>query len=70
MIWAVIVPIIMIFLSTVVASDVVQISPWYLLLLFFFAFVVPSFSALSKYELVADPVGLVISVRVIIRLVV
>ena len=55
---------------TVVASDVVQISPGYLLLLLSVAFVVPSFSALRKHELVADPVGLGMSMKVIIRLIV
>ena len=68
--WAVIVTRIMTFFSTVVASDVIHISPRYLILLFSVAFVVPSFPALRKHELVADPVGLVISIRVIIRLMV
>ena len=48
----------MTFFFTVVASDVVHISPGYLLLLFYVNFVVPSFPALRKHELVADPVGL------------
>ena len=65
--WSVIVPSIMTFFSTVVASDVVHISPGSLILLFSVAFVVPSFTALRKHELVADPVGLGISIRVIIR---
>ena len=60
----------MAFLSTVVASDVIHISPGYLLLLFSVASVVPSYPALRKHELVADPVGLGISIRVIIRLIV
>ena len=60
----------MTFLSTVVASDVIHISHGSLLLLFSVAFVVPSFPALRKNELVADPVGLGISIRVIIRLIV
>ena len=56
--------------STVVASDVVQISPGSLILLFSLAFVVPSFPALLKHDLVVDPVGFGISIRVIIRLIV
>ena len=68
--WAVIVPSIMIFFSTVVASDVVQISPGSLLLIFSVTFVVPIFPALRKHDLVADPVGLGIYIRVIIRLIV
>ena len=68
--WAIVVPNIMTFLSTFVAGDVVQISPGSLLLLFSVAFIVPSFPMLRKHELVADPVGLVISMRVIIRLIV
>ena len=68
--WAIFVPRIMTFFYTVVASDVVQISPWSLLLLFSVTFVVPSFPALRKQELVSDPVGLGISTRVIIRLIV
>ena len=54
-------------LSTVVASDVVQISPGSLILLFSVAFVVPSFPALLKHDLVVDPIGFGISIRVIIR---
>ena len=57
-------------LSTVVASNVIHISPGYLLLLFSVPFVVPSFPALRKYELVVDPVGLRISIRFAIRLIV
>ena len=68
--WAVIFSSIMTFFSTVVASDVVQISPGSLLLSFSVAFVVPSFPALSKHELVADSVVLIISIRVISRLIV
>ena len=67
--WAVIVPRIMNVFSTVVVSDVVQISPWSLLLLFYVAFIVPSFPALRKHVLVADPVGLGIYIRVIIMLI-
>ena len=58
------------FFSTVVASDVIQISPGSLLLLFSVPFVVPRFPALRKHDLVADPVGFRISIRVIIRLIV
>ena len=58
------------FISTVVASDVVHISPVSLLIFFSVAFIVPSFPTLRKYELVADPVGLRISMKVIIRLIV
>ena len=65
--WTVTVAIITAFLSTVVASNVIQISPGSLLLLFSTTFVVPSFPALRKHELVADPVGLRISIRFIIR---
>ena len=68
--WAIVVPIIMDFLSTVVAGDVVQISPGSLLLIFSVTFIVPSFTAFHKHELVAEPVGLEISIRVIIRLMV
>ena len=64
--WTAIVPSIMEIFSTVVASDVVQISPGSLLLLFSVAIIVPSFPAMHKHELVADPVGLGISIRVII----
>ena len=66
----VIVPRIMTFPPTVVASDVVQISPGSMLLIFFVAFVVPSLPPLHKHELVPDPVGLGISIRVIIWLIV
>ena len=68
--WAVIVPSIMTFLSTAVASDVIQISSRSLLLLFSVAFDVPSFPALRKHELVDDPVLLIISIIIIIRLIV
>ena len=67
--WAVNVAIIMAFLSKVVASNVIHISPGYLLILFSVAFVVPSFPTLHKNELVSDPVGLIISIRVIIGLI-
>ena len=68
--WAIVIPGIMTFFSTVVESGVVQVSPGYLLLLFSIAFVVPSFPVLRKHELFADPVGLGTSMRVIIRLMV
>ena len=68
--WAIVVPSIMPFFSTVVASDVVQISPGCLFLLFSAVFVLPIFPALRKHELVADPVGLGISMRAIVRLIV
>ena len=68
--WSVTVARIMDFFSTVVASNVIHISPGSLLLLFSVAFVVPSFPTLRKHELVADTVGLIISIRVIIRLLV
>ena len=68
--WAVTVPSIMTFFATVVASDVIQISPGSLLLIFSVAFVVPSFPMLRKNELVADSVGLVTSIIVISRLIV
>ena len=60
----------MTFFYTVVASDVIQISPGYLLLLFSVAFDVPSFPATRKNKLVAEPFGLGISIIVIIRLIV
>ena len=68
--WSVIVTIIMTFFSIVVAIDVIQISSGYLLLLFSVAFAVPSFPALRKHDLVDYPIGLGISMRVIIRLIV
>ena len=68
--WSVIGPSRMKNFSTLVASDVIHISYGYLILLFSVAFVVPSFLALCKNELVSDPVGLGISIRVIIRLIV
>ena len=67
--WAVTVLRIMNFLSTVVLIDVIQTYPGSLLLLFSVAFFAPSFPALRKHELVVDPVGLVISIRVIIGLI-
>ena len=67
--WEIVVPSIITLLSTVVAGDVVQISPGSLLLIFSVTFIVPSFIALRKHELVADPVGLRISMRVITRLI-
>ena len=67
---AFVVLIIVAFLSTVVASIVIQISPGSLILLFSSAFVVPSFPALRKHDLVVDTVGLGISIRVIIMLIV
>ena len=68
--WEIVVPSIMTFFSTIVVGDVVQISPGSLLLLFSIAFIVPSFPTLRKHELVSDPVGLRISIGVIIRLIV
>ena len=68
--WSVIVTIIMTFFSTVIASDVIQISPGSLILLISAAFAVPSFPALRKHELVADYDGSGTSIRVIIRLIV
>ena len=64
------VPRILAFLSTVVAGNVIQISPGYLILLFFVSLAVPSFPALRKHEMVDDPVGLIISIGVIIKLIV
>ena len=64
------VPSIVVFLSAVIASNVIQISPGYMLLLFSVAFVVSSFRALCKPELVDDSVGLLISIRFIIRFIV
>ena len=63
--WSVTVPRI-----TVVAIYVIQISPGSLLLLFSVAFVVPSFPALRKHEIVTEPIVLVISIKVINRLIV
>ena len=60
----------MAFLYTVVASNVVQVSPRYLLILFSGALVVPSFPVLRKHDIVDDPIGLIISIRVIIMLIV
>ena len=57
------------FLYTVITSNVINIFPGYLLLLFSITFVVPIFPALHKHELVADPVGLRIYIRVIIVLI-
>ena len=68
--WAIVVTIIMTFFSTVVVGDVIQISPGSLLLIFSVALIVPSFPTFLKHELVADPVGLRISMRVIIRLII
>ena len=68
--WAVAVSSIMDLLSTVVESDVIHISCGYLLLIFSIASVVPSFTTLQKHELVAEPVGLRIFIRVIIGLIV
>ena len=68
--WSVIVARVLNPFSTVSVSDVIQISPGSLLLLFSIAFVVPVSPALRKHDLVADPVGLGISIRVIIWLVV
>ena len=56
--------------SMVVSSDVIQSSPGSLLLLFSAAFAAPSFLVLRNHELVSDPVGFGISIRVIIRLIV
>ena len=68
--WVIFVTSIMTFFSTVLAGDVVQISPGSLLLLFYVAFIVSSFPTLRKHDLVSDPVWLRISMRVIIRLIV
>ena len=68
--WEIVVPSIMTFFSTIVVGDVVQISPGSLLLLFSIAFIGPSFPTLRNHELVSDPVGLRISIGVIIRLIV
>ena len=58
------------FFSTVVASNVIHISPGSLLLLFSVAFVVPSFPTLRKHELVDETVGFRICIRVLIMLLV
>ena len=68
--WSVIVHSIMTFFSTVVANDVIQISPGFFILLFYVAFVVPSFPALRKHWLVPGPIWLGVSIIVIIRLIV
>ena len=70
LILAIFVPSIMNFFSTVIASDVVQIYPGSMLLIFSVAFVVPSFPALLKHDMDADPVGLGISMKFIIMLIV
>ena len=49
---------IVVFISTVVSSNVIHISTGSLILVFSVDFVVPSFPALRKNELVADTVGL------------
>ena len=64
------VPVIVAFLSTVVACNMIQVSTGYLLLLFSVALIVPSFPMLRKHEVVADPFGLRISIKVIIRLII
>ena len=64
------VPSIVAFLSTVVARYAIHISSGFLLLLFSVAFVVPSFPALRKNDLVADPIVLIICIIIIIRLIV
>ena len=61
---------IMAFLSTVIASNVIQITTGSLILLFSVAFIVPSFPVLYKHELIDDPIGLIIYIRVVIRLIV
>ena len=68
--WAITVASIMSFQSTVVASHAIQISPGSLLFLFSVAFVVPILLVWRKNEVVADPVGLRIFIRFIIRLIV
>ena len=63
------VPSIVTFLSTVVAYNIIQVSPRSLLLLFSVALVIPIFPVLRKHELVSDLVALMISIRVISRLI-
>ena len=57
-------------LSTVVACNMIQVCPGSLIFLVSVFIVVPSFLALRKHELVADPVVLIISIRIIIRLII
>ena len=64
------VPIMVTFIYTVVASNVIHISPVSLLLLFYVALAIPSFPVLRKHDLVADPTGLIVSIMIIIRLIV
>ena len=64
------VPIIVNFFSTVAACNMIQVSPGSIILLFTITLVVPSFPLLHKHNLVSDPIGLIISIRVIIRLII
>ena len=64
------VPRIVAFLSTVVSFNMIKVSTGSLILLFLVDLSVLSFPALRTYELVADSVGLRISIRVIIRLII
>ena len=67
---AITVPRIVAFLSTVVSFNMIKVSTGSLILLFLVDLSVLSFPALRTYELVADSVGLRISIRVIIRLII
>ena len=64
------VPIIVTFLSTVIACIMIQFSNGYLLLIFSVALVVPSVTVFRKQELVSDPIVLIIYIRVIIGLII
>ena len=64
------VPIIVTFLSTVIACIMIQFSNGYLLLISSVALVVPSVTVFRKQELVSDPIVLIIYIRVIIGLII
>ena len=58
------------FLSTVTASDVVKVSLGLLHLVFFFTFIITSFTTLCEHKLISDTVVLVLTIIIIVRLVI
>ena len=64
---ALVVPCIVSFFSTIIASDVVKASLGFLIIIIFFPFIIPSFPILSKHKFIADSLGLGLPIRIIVR---
>ena len=56
------------FFPTFIAGDVVKVSSGFLILVFCFIFIIPSFTTLRKHKLIADAVGLGLPIIIMARM--